>query len=812
MISNYLKVAFRQIWKHKTFSSINIIGLSLGISACVFILIYVGFEMSYDEFRPENIYRVYYRGYQDNVETGKSAQVVPAFAPALRQDLPDIESVARLFHTGPLMSDPVMQAGEKIFRESRIYFADPDFMDIMGYDLLSGSKSSALAEPNQVALSRSSAMKYFNDVDVAGRTITFHEGARGQAELKVTAVFEDVPANSHVHTDFLVSFSTIPFNLEEDWMWGQFYTYVKISPQSNPHFVESKFEEVLTKHIGQDITAWAKDGYTFHYFLQPVRQIHLDSHLWGEAEANGDRNQVYFLLVVAGFILILAWVNYINFAISKSAEHAKEVGIRKISGSNQIQLFGQLMADAAIINLFAGILAVAIIQAALPVLNIWIGLPLLPFEGKYWMLLFMLFLAGSILSGIYPAYVISKHKAVTLLKSRINSPLRGFRLSRSLVVFQFAIAIGLIIATVVIHEQLAYMQHKDTGLNMERTLVVKGPGVKDSLYDSRLNFFRNEIRELPGVQKMSVCSSVPGQPVYWGREFYAKSHPEKTASANIVAVDDQFFDLFEGQFVAGNNFTNDGTENEDAIIFNETAARLLGYADPKKMINEEIIWHESDNNLQPKRVIGVVKDFNQESLKKRVEPMVFALKKYLQAPWAGEYFAYKLSGGQQGQSISGIKSKWRETFAENPFDYFFLDDFFRAQYTSDQAFGSVFNFFTMLAIVIACLGLFGLSSYVAIKRTKEIGVRKVLGSSVFGIVLLLCRDFVLSILLAFSIACPIAWYGMQLWLEGFAYQIKLSAWTFAGSGIAVIILALITVSWQSITAANRNPTELLRYE
>ncbi|MGE0770304.1 MAG: ABC transporter permease [Cyclobacteriaceae bacterium] len=812
MLKSFLIISARKLMKHGVFSFINVAGLTLGITSCVLILIYVGYEKSFDDFRPADIYRVVQRGYMHNVEQGKSAQVVPALPLALNNDLPEVVDACRLVHTAPLMADPVIQVGDKSFRENRIYFADPTFLQLMNYSMLSGRADHAIDGPNQVVISSSTAKKYFGKQDPINQTMILHKGERGISELKVTAVFEDVPQNSHLHTDFIISFSTLGFNLDEDWDWGNFYAYIKLTPGATPELVESKIPSVLDKYLGESIALWAKEGYTFKYFLQPIRSIHLDSHLWAEAEPNGDRDQVNFLAIIAIVILIIAWVNYINFAIANSSEHVKEIGIRKISGSSRFQLIGQQLTDAMLINVIAAGFSIALIQAVLPLLNQLFSLPALTLQGIHWLWLSGFFVTGTLLSGAYPALLTSRHKPVALLTSRIPTGGFGSRLNRSLVMFQFSVSIILIISTLVIQRQLSFMHEQDLGLNISSVLVVKGPATKDSLYAGQLDFFRNQVRQIKGVEAMAVTSSVPGQELHWGRSFHMMDDPANAVGIYIVAIDENFFDLFQASFSAGGNFKDGSLLNQDAVIINETAARALGFNDPSEIVDKTIIWQESDNNHQPKRVVGVVKDFNQQSLKANVEPMIFALKKFLRAPWAGEYYAFKLSGGAGAPAIAQIKDQWNSVFPGNPFDYFFQDDYFARQYENENAFGGVFKLFAGLAIMISCMGLFGLSYHVTIKRIKEIGIRKVLGSTELGIIALLSKDFVRWVAMAYVIACPLAWYGADTWLQNFAFRIDITPGIFIYAGIISLLISLVTVSWRSAWAARRNPSESLRYE
>lgn len=813
MLRNFFVTAGRKIWRSKLFASLNVLGLSIGIVSFILIDLYVRYEKSFDDFRSPQVYRVAQHAYENNVEAGRSAQWVPALAPALKQDIPEIVEAVRLAHTGPFMADPVMQVDEKTFRESRIFYADSSFLELSSYEMVAGSAVTALALPDQVALSESAAKRYFGDEDPMGKTIQFHRGERGVSALKVTGVFRDVPANSHLHTDFLISFKTLRIygQMDTDWGWGNFYTYVKLAPHTQAAAVEAKFPELLKKYLDYQADDPA-NGYTVKLTLQPVQGIHLDSKLWGEIEANGDRRTVNFLVVISYLILVIAWVNYINFSLAKSAESIKEISIRKISGSNLWQLIGQLMAEAAMVNALAILISVVILEMTLPLLKSMLALPIALVLGQREVgIILGLFVIGTLASGLYPAYAISSLKPLAVLKAK-GSRVFNISLNRSLIIFQFTASMILMVSTVTIYRQLDYMLHQHTGFDLEQTLIVKGPAIKDSTYLVSQDFFYHSIDQLPDVSSMAMASSIPGEQVHWGRGYSRASDPQKSIGANIVAVDEHYFPLFEAKFVAGANFSDDGMANQHTIIFNETAVRQLGYTNPEDIINETIIWHESGNNSVPKKVIGVVKDFNQTSFRNEVGPMVFALKKYLVAPWAGEYYAFKIPANRIDQSIAGIRGVWEKVFTGNPFDYFFLDDYFFNQYKSDQRFGRVFGAFSVLAMIIASLGLFGVSSYLIQLRTKEIGVRKVLGSSSAGVVRLLTRDFMWWVLIAFVLACPISAYLMNQWLEEFAFKIALSPWIFIAAGALCMALAFVTVAWKSWHMANLNPAEVLKNE
>ncbi|HMG89412.1 MAG TPA: ABC transporter permease [Chryseolinea sp.] len=812
MMFTYIKLSLRRAWNERSFSALSVAGLTLATVSCTIILLYVSYERSYDDFRSADILRVTYHAFDNNVETGKSAQIVPGLAPAMAAAIPEIKAAVRLVHTAPFMADPVMQYQDKKFRESRIYYADNGFLLALSYNMVSGSPALALDKPNQLVISKSIAKKYFGESDPVGKTFTFHRGERGPREILVTGVFEDIPANSHFHTDFVISFTSLGIDLDSDWDWGNFYTYVQLQPGVNGNQVQSKIPELLNRTFGKYIQELAAQGRRFEFQLQPIHSIHLESKLWAELEVNGDAKTVDFLQMIAIFILLIAWINYINFAIARSSGNSKEISVRKIIGSTRWQLMAQLMTDSAVINLVAICISVAVIQASLPVLKILIVLPdAVAFGWHHTLILVTIFFAGTLCSGLYPAIFISKLNPVALLRSKISRSAISMNMNKALIVFQFTASIVLIVGTITVFSQLSYMRNLPLGLNLEQTLVVKGPAVKDSTYLSTLSFFRNETTKIAGVSDFAVSSSIPGQELQWGRSFNRQESPDQETNCAIVAIDEDFFDLYQATFVAGKNYADGTPLWKDAIIINETAAHELGYAEPSAALDKIVIWHEN-GELLPKKVIGIVKDFNQQSLRMKVEPIVFTLKEYVFAPWADEFYSFKINGGNFQSSMDQIDQLWKRIYPQNPFDYFFVDEYFNAQYQNDNRFGKVFTVFSALALFIASLGLFGLTAYMTALRTKEIGVRKVLGSTTFQLVRLLSTHYLTLVLIAFVVACPLSYLLMDEWLSQFSYRIDLGAWIFITAGILCFLTALSTVSVKSWQSANMNPAAALKYE
>lgn len=813
MIYHYLKIAIRNLWRNKMFSLINILGLSIGMAACLLIFRYVNFELSYDEFRKPTLYRVTSSAYLNGEMVENRAQTAPALAPAMERDIPEVIKGARVVHTSPLMSDPVIQVGNRSFHEERIYYADSSFLEMFSYRMVQGNSDKALSKPGYVVLSESMAKKYFPDLDrLLGQSITFFMGDRGQTQLEVSGIFEDTPRNSHLKTDFIISFNSIPWNLEENWDWGNFYNYVEVLPESDPGVVKRKLYDILEKYRGETLAEWRKEGYYQEFELQSIRQIHLDSNLEAEAEVNGSRRTVSFLTLIAFFILIIAWINYLNLTTARAMERAKEIGIRKVVGSNRAQLILQFMAESFLVNLIAAVLAVVVSQLLMtPFQTLTLGHFATIFDAGLGIGIVGLFVLGTFFSGIYPAVALS-YQPVQMIKGSLPNFRKGVVLRKGLVAFQFATSIALIAGTLGVRGQLVFMQQQDIGMNIDQILIVKGPGSKDSTYQSQLNFFKSEAQKLPAVQEVSVSSNIPGQQLGWGRAFYQPAETENRKSVNIVAVDEDFFELYSTEFLAGRNFSHEFSSDRGAVIFNETAIRQLGFSSPEEAVQQTVIWDEADNDQHPKEILGVIRDFNQESLHKEVVPMVFALKEYLNAPWAGEYYSLKIAATDYPRALKQIQRSWNQTFPGSPFDYFFLDDYFNSQYQSDSQFAKVFSLFASLAIVIACLGLFGLSSYMTSQRTKEIGIRKVLGATALTVVGMLSRDFLKLVGVASILILPVIYFIMQKWLENFAYQMEISWWMLILPVVLVWFMALVTVSFQTVKTALENPVKSLRSE
>ncbi len=805
MFKNDFKIALRNLIKNKTFSFINIVGLAVGMAVFFLIIQYVAFELSYDGFHEnaDNIYRVRNdRIYADKHD--KSAGCPPALGPTLKQEFPEVLESARLYGTRYMNNIATYIAGpDRVIthNQEKIYYAEASFLRMFSFPMLKGSAELALEEPFTVIISESSARKYFGNIDPLNKMITITNGYGPQA-CKVTGIFKDIPENSHIKFEFLISYKTLISRHTDAayyWDWNAFNTYILLAKNANPGSIEKKFPELIEKYKNYN-----KD-YKRAYILQPLKDIHLHSKLRFEPEVNGDAKSVHFLIIIAVFIIILAWINYINLSTSCSVMRAKEVGVRKVLGSHRTQLVKQFITESLMLNILAFILAITLAEFVSPYFNELTGKPLtLRFLKNFWIVIASVILIGAFTTGFYPAFVLSSFNPITALKGKLNWHSKGLNLRKGLVVFQFAVSIIIIATTLIVYRQLAFMLNTDLGMNIDQTLVIKAPQLNE--FDSYKSRFKNALLSQTTIKNIATSSTVPGKDYSNASSGIRPLHsqPEDGTQCFFINVDEEYFKLYQVQFLAGRNFSKDfGTDNEN-IILNEEAVKVFGLGEPENALNQQILFGGLGGQIR--RTIGIIKNYHHESLKSNIQPVIFNFTN------GGRYFSLKIDTRNIKQTMAQIKNTWEEIFTAQPFDYFFLDETFNAQYKSDQQFGKVFALFAFLAIGVSCLGLFGLTSYTTSRRTKEIGIRKVVGATVPNILTMLTKDFIKWVMLANFIAWPAAYFTMSRWLQNFAYRIDISLWMFVLAGGITLIIALLTVSWQAIRAAIANPVEALRYE
>jgi len=805
MLKNYFKITWRNLTRHRSYAIINILGLAIGIAACLLILQYVYYELSYDQFhtKKDRVYRVI----QDRYDNGKlSTQwAAGAFAAGrnFKDAFPEIEDYVSMTGRGA----SVIKEGERIIKLERTYFASESFFRLFSYPLVQGDPQTALKELNSAVISESSAKKLFGTEKALGKTIRINQNN----SYTITGVMKDIPENSHMTADVLLSYSTFikqvgpDNNPDNAWDWDGCFTYVLLKPGTDVKALEKKLTPLVAQKNGD---SWKQFNASASFYLQPVTDIHLYSNRMIEFKANGDGKTVYLLLGIAFFVVIIAWVNYINLATAKAVGRAREVGIRKAIGSQRSQLIFQFLFESALLNAIALFVALLIILAVLPAFNrmtgMDLGLGLL--AGKNFMLPFFgLFLLGTFLSGIYPALVLSSFNPITVLKGTMVSTGRGALLRKSLVVFQFTASLFLLIGTLTVSRQISYMQGQELGMNIDQTLVVRGPIVTgpDSLFAGKTNAFTNELLKVPAVSKVAVSSSIPGEPVGWNAGgIRLISAPENTQKQfRVIAVDYEYIDLMGLKLIGGRKFSRDFGDKK-GVIFNEAGLKLMGFDKPEEIIGKDIFfWGDTLT------VHGIVGNFHQQSLRDAFEPLILRL-----IPEMRGYYSVKVKAADISQTLTAVRKSWDNFFPGNTFEYFFLDEHFNDQYNADRRFGQVFGIFTCMAILVACLGLFGLASFTTIQKTKEIGIRKVLGASVPSILRLLYKEFAVLIVVAFLVATPVSWYAASQWLQGYAFRINVQQGLFLIPFLIMMVVALLTVSIQTVRAALANPVNSLRTE
>ncbi|HTE29040.1 MAG TPA: ABC transporter permease [Chryseolinea sp.] len=800
MIRNYLTSVLRYVSRNKAFTFINVLGLAIGMMACMLITQYVMHEFSYDNFleRKEHIFRVQLDRYDKGAIATRWASGAAGIGPDLKANFPEVKRFVRM--TG---RRSVFTHGDVFFKEDNAYFASEDFFKVFSIKLLAGSDSIVLKEPFKIALSQSTAKKYFGKENPLGKFIKIN----GSQEYEVTGIFENLPANSHLSVDAVMSFVSLN-KLWNDpitsWMWDGFLTYIELDERTTASAFEAKLPAFVQKKVGEELKKYNSDM-VFH--LQQVTDIHLDSDFIGEFKANGNRQSTYFLAIVAVLILIIAWINYINLSTAKSIERAREVGIRKVMGGFRTQLIQQFLFESVLLNAVAVAIAIVFVIILTPGFGELTGreLDYLLFKQKmFWLWTAMLIIGGALLAGLYPAFVLSAYKPVEVLKGRFKNTSAGVWFRKGMVVVQFISSITLIVGTFTVYRQIRFMREQSLGVNIDQTVILQSPNVVDSTYQQKFRVFKNRIEQFPEVSAITASTSVPGATPDWnaGGIRRLSQGEDEQKQYRVIMMDHDFIKSYGLEVIEGRPFSGDVVDEPKNILLNESGMRQMGFAKPEEAINDQVyFWGDTF------RIVGVVKNYHQESLKKSFEPLIF---RYDAAP--GGYYSIKFNTSHVKESLGKFEEAWKALFPGNPFIHFFLDDHYNQQYQSDQQFGKVFGIFSTLAIFIACLGLFGLSSLTAIQRTKEIGVRKVMGASIPSILGLVSRDYVMLMLAAILISFPLAWWIMNSWLEDFANRITLSWWIFVIPGAAVTLLALLTISIHTIKAARTNPATSLRYE
>ena len=819
MFRNFLKVALRNLARRKGYALLNVLGLALGIACCLVIFEYVAYERSYDRFEPNaaRLYRVQDEDYQAGRMILPCAAAMPGVAAGMMQEFPEVEDACRLYRGNVILADDTRYV--KI-RESTIYYADPAVLPMFGMKLLYGDARTALTGPGKVVLSAMEARKFFGEQDPVGRALTIHSGIRPKPmTLEVTGVYKDVPLNSHLKLPVLVSYPTLsvlsgtygkPNNyIENSYDWTDFYTYVLLRPGASAARLAAKLPAFIDRHYN-NLPRAKSTGDSLTLSLMPVGDIHLRSHYTEEAEPGGDEQSVSFLFLIAFFIIGIAWINYINLATARSLERAKEVGVRKVLGALRGELVRQFMMESLLMNSMALVVALGLTLVVNPFFVRLADRPMssvFSMPGKYWEIFLALFVAGTLLSGVYPALMLSRYRAVAVLKGLFSNSGSGQWLRRGLIVGQFAASIILIAGTIVVYRQVHYMRSQSLGVNIDETLVVRAAGssLPDSSYQDVYRAFKGKLLRLSGVRSVTASSEVMGNEILWSTDW-RRLHSLSKQVSNIfhVGVDNDFVRSYGLRVIAGRDFSRDFGTDKKAIILNETAVKTLGLT-PQQAVGE--LMSGGQPNMDSMKVVGVIADYHNEGLQKEIQPLMLFLNRNTR-----HFYSIKMQASDPAATIVATKRIWDRYYPGDPFEYFFLDENFDRQYTENQRFGEVFGLFALFAIAIACFGLLGLSAYNVLQRAKEIGIRKVLGASTENLLLILSRDFLLLVAVAFVIAVPVTWLAMHSWLQSFAYRIGISWWIFAVAGLMAAAIAFITVGGHAMKAAMQNPVRSLRTE
>jgi len=809
MIKNYLKSAWRNIARHKFISFINIFGLTIGITCCLLILTYIINETSYDKYntnadRTYRVTRIFYDG--NGNESLHLSAIAPPFGPLLKTAFPEVQQMTRVLPSGTV----ILRYKEKMFNEQNAFFADEHFFDIFSVDVTHGDKRTALNDPYTVMLTQSVAHKYFGDDDPINKTIILDNSKH---EFKVTGIFKPFPMNAHMHPNILMSFNTLKDpavmgekELENDYGGNAFYTFLLLPKDYNADKLRGRLPSFLDNYVHmQGMAANAKTSKFVTLTLQKLTDIHLRSHLDDEVESNGDISRVYIFSVIALFILLIACINYMNLSTARSALRAKEIGIRKVIGAQRKEIIRQFLSESVLVTWIALILAIVLTSVLLPYVDKLSNLNLKLSELYSWdifLALFALPFVVGIISGIYPALFMSWFKPVKVLKGLFKAGSGGVSFRKVLVVTQFAISIVLIVATTVVFQQLHFIEQKSLGFNKDHVLTMAYNSDLTKPYDS----FRNDLLKIPGVKELGRSSRTPSGRLLDDQGASVMQNgvlQQVKIDLKCLTTDYGFIPTYGMHMAAGRNFSRDFATDTASYILNETAVKMLGWGDAQNAIDKDMVYGGTKG-----KVIGVVSDFHFESLHQKIVPMIFYMP-------AGSYYhslSINISSNNIQATLTGIQNIWHRYLPNVPFDYTFLDLKFQQLYNSEQEQGSLFTIFSCIAIFIACLGLFGLSAFTITQRVKEIGVRKVLGASVSQIVTELSKDFLKLVLFAMPIAWLCSWWATNQWLQGFAYRINVNYWIFILAGILALIIAFVTISFQSIKAANANPVKSLRSE
>jgi putative ABC transport system permease protein len=807
MFRNYFKTAIRNLTKNKFYTSINIFGLAFGLATCLLILLYVLDETNFDRYNEhaKRIYRV-----NNEVKFGNNhldlAVCDAIMGPTLSREFPQVEQYARLEGYGSFL----VRKGNQNLRETKAAYADSTLFDVFTLPMISGNPKTALREPNSIVISERMAKKYFGRTDVAGESLLIND----KENYKITGVIKDIPEQSHFNYDFFIPMAENESSRNTNWLSENFNTYVLLKKGADPKKLVPEFNSMMDRYVAPELKSilnlsmddFKKGGGFVRCSLTPLADIHLYSNKIGELGANGNIQVIYIFSAIALLILLVACVNFMNLSTARASSRAKEVGVRKVLGSLRKNLIQQFITESVLMSFIGLVISIILALLLLPYFNELAGknLQFLSLFQPLMLVFFvLLMLVVGILAGSYPAFYLSAFQPIKVLKGKLSGGFKGSVLRNALVVFQFTISVVLIVGTIVIYNQLSFIRNRDIGFNRSQVLVLHGTDVLNEKAES----FKNELMGISGVTNATISGFLPVNGFRGKNTLFPSSSldPKTGISLEQWSVDENYIPTLDIKVLEGRNYSKQFPTDSNAIIINEAAAKFLG---AKDLLNRKLyrIDDVSSKKMSELHIIGVIKNFNFSSLRDEVSPLALILQKQTGS------MAVRIHSSDISSVVGQIKNKWEAMVPGQVFDYSFMDEEFNNLYASEQRTGRLFITFAILAILIGCLGLFGLVTYAAEQRTKEIGIRKVLGASVGNIAGMLSIDFLKLVVISWLIAFPVAWYAMNKWLQDFAYRTSIGWWVFASAGLFALLIAILTISSQAIRAAVTNPAKSLKSE
>jgi len=797
----YLKIGFRNILKNKLFSLINIIGLAAGMTAFLLIFLFVRYERSYDRFYQDSdrIYRLRYERSSAEGESVKFASCCPPAALRIRELYPEVEKIARVFRYRATVI-----FGDRKFYEERMFFVEPQFFDVFDTELVVGDPASGISGANTAFISESYAKKYFGEDEPLGKTINVDR----EMSFVITGVFKDFPGNSHLRIDIMLSWPNLltHYGPDIEMSWGDtgFFTYLILNSSSSAAEFEKKLKSLVENDFGEVLRHYKL---TLDLKVQPLTDIHLNSAFMQELEANGNRATVTLLSIIAFFILIIAWVNYINITTARSLTRAMEVGLSKAMGAGRKQLMAQFFVETILINVASVSVSLLLIALAWPSFSDFTGIAeeYVPWrQDWFWMITGSLFFCSVILSGTYPVFVLTSFSTSEVLRGKYLHSGSGIFIRKILVTFQVVMAISLITCTILVFRQVTFFRNQDKGITITDVLAVRAPRVRDAAFGSKLLAFREELLKNQVIEKFSVGTEVPGRQILWDAGGIFRVGSDQSKNYQIIGIDYDYIPLLEAEIIAGRNF--DRTFSDSAsLLLNETAVRWMGFESPDEAVNQKVNYWDNIYTIA-----GVVKDYRQQSPKEAFEPHIYRFMPHGRD--VRGFFMMKFRPGNETRILEVAEKKYSEFFPDNPFDYFFLEDYYDQQYRDEKLLGTVFGVFALLAIIITCLGIFGLTSFLMLQKVKEISIRRVVGSDVVSIMMLFSREFIRITVVSFIIAVPVCYYWVSEWLKTFDVRMELALWHFLLPFVIVLTLSLVTIGLIVRKAASVNPADNLKSE